>query len=61
MVNSYKVIVHNTMWENELYPLIEEIAEYFHEEWVKKHIAEGWTYSPIHDVINKTTPALVIF
>jgi len=43
----------------ELLALTEQIAENVHDVWAAGRIAEGWTYGPVKDVENKTTPQLV--
>ena len=45
----------------ELMKLTEEIAENVHDVWAEGRIAEGWTYGPIRDSVNKETPLLVSY
>lgn len=39
--------------------LTERLAEQVHETWAEARIAEGWTYGPVRDDRQKTTPCLV--
>lgn len=43
----------------ELRPLIEEMAKNVHEVWAKNRVAEGWTYGPQRDDVNKKHPCIV--
>lgn len=43
----------------DLNALVEIIAKNVHEVWASERIKEGWTYGPIRDDKNKTTPCLV--
>ena len=43
----------------ELLALTERIAENVHDIWAAGRIAEGWTYGPVKDAGEKTTPLLV--
>ena len=43
----------------ELFGLMEQIAENVHENWSQSRIAEGWTYGAVRDDVKKTTPCLV--
>lgn len=43
----------------ELFPLIERLAENNHESWAIQRMAEGWTYAPERDSAKKTHDMLV--
>lgn len=43
----------------DLLPLIEKMAKNVHEVWSKNRMAEGWTYGPERDDVNKKHPCLV--
>ena len=43
----------------DLNALVEIIAKNVHEVWASERIKEGWTYGPIRNDKNKTTPCLV--
>ena len=43
----------------DLLALTEKIAENVHENWSAGRIAEGWTYGPVRDDKEKTTPCLI--
>lgn len=43
----------------ELFELMEQIAENVHENWSESRIAEGWTYGEVRDDVKRTTPCLV--
>ena len=43
----------------DLNALVEIVAKNVHEVWASERIKEGWTYGPIRDDKNKTTPCLV--
>lgn len=43
----------------ELKPLIEKMAENIHEVWSKNRMAQGWSYGPQRDDVNKRHPCLV--
>ncbi len=44
---------------DELYDLLEILAENAHDTWAQQRIAEGWTYGPQRDDIHKRHPDLV--
>lgn len=44
---------------DELLPLIEEMARNVHEVWSQNRMADGWTYGPVRDDVDKKHPCLV--
>lgn len=44
---------------NEINELIELLARNAHENWASQRIADGWTYGPYRDDLQKKTPSLV--
>lgn len=44
---------------NDLFDLIELLAEHTHDVWAQKRIKEGWTYGPGRDDVQKKHPDLM--
>jgi hypothetical protein len=42
----------------ELAPLLEKLAEHVHDCWAETRIAQGWTYGPLRDDIQRHHPCL---
>ena len=40
---------------------METIAESVHDSWIRQRKSEGWTYAPVYDCENKTTPNMVAY
>lgn len=43
----------------EVLQLVERMAENTHDVWAAGRIAQGWTYGPVRDDVNKQHPCLV--
>lgn len=43
----------------EIADLVERLAEHNHDVWARQRIADGWTYGPQRDDVNRHNPDLV--
>ncbi len=46
---------------DELYTLVERLAENVHEHWAQQRLAAGWVYGVEHNAQKKNHPALVAY
>lgn len=62
MPNQYQpkpLDLSNVVIDDDLLPLIEEIAKNVHEVWAEQRLKEGWVYGKERNDKLKTTPCLV--
>ncbi len=45
--------------QERLAPLIEQLAERVHLQWMRNRLSEGWTYGESRDDMQKTHPSLI--
>ena len=57
--NPQKVDISNVTLPDDLIQLAEQLAEQVHDVWAATRIAQGWTYGPVRNDIEKKHPCLV--